>query len=454
MSYDQNDYLSQLTKQIDAQQEKAGKEKPTFNLRPRGVSIKSPNIIPKSPVTFEQVTRTVVVDPNKKPSKKEKKQKPEKKKEGGFTKEQRQAQYENQAKQKQEKKKSSSSGKHPSSPLKKTERFFTHIDDFKPEKNKKKLSINNDTVHPVIIKFAYKYADDRSYIGNSMAVEFLTAFKQVIMEFDAKDSGDDEKVTYFQAYKNLYESVNAMIGFIVEQRPLTTSLGNTITFFKNLLSQTDKNLSLVEAKEEICYAMDNFKRERIELSVREIVNHGVGVIKDGDSIMVFSCSEAVEQILISATNKGKKFKVIVVDSRPNHEGRKTLSNLSTAGIKCSFVSISAASYMMKETTKVLVGAASMLSNGFAVGRIGTASLALIANNFNIPFIICCETYKFSEKIYLDSSTNNELGNEDDILSIGKEEEILKGNEKNIHILNLIYDVTPKEFIHVVITERV
>ena len=108
--------------------------------------------------------------------------------------------------------------------------------------------------------------------------------------------------------------------------------------------------------------------------------------------------------------------------------------------------------MMKETTKVLVGAASMLSNGFAVGRIGTASLALIANNFNIPFIICCETYKFSEKIYLDSSTNNELGNQNDILSIEKEDQILKGNEKNIHILNLVYDVTPKEFIHVVITE--
>jgi translation initiation factor eIF-2B subunit delta len=467
MSYNQNEFLSQLTKEIDAQQENEKKTpQPKPQPRTRTISIKGDAksaFPPKSPVMFEQITRTTVVeDPKKK--KKEKQEKG--KKEGGMTKEQRQELYDNQTKQKQEKqekkKTTSTTGTSNSVPSKqKTERFYTHIQEYISEENKKKLPVNNESIHPVIIKFAYEYAQDQSYVGNQMAVKFLKSFQTVIMEYDPKEKSVEE-ITYFQTYKTLYESINAMIGFIVEQRPLTTSLASAIAFFKNKLTTTDKNLTLSEAKEEICEAMDAFIHDRIELSVKDIINHGTEIIKESDVIMIysrflfyfsnfFSCS-TVESILIAAHSQGKKFRVIVVDSRPNHEGRRVLSNLSSVGIKCTFINLSAISYMMKETTKVLIGASCMLSNGFAVARIGTASLALIADTFNIPFIVCCETYKFSEKIYLDSSTNNELGNEKDLLKIERQEQILTGNEKNIHLLNLIYDVTPKEFIHVVLTD--
>ena len=51
----------------------------------------------------------------------------------------------------------------------------------------------------------------------------------------------------------------------------------------------------------------------------------------------------------------------------------------------------------------------MLSNGTVMSRAGSAAVAMMATAFSKPVIICCETYKFHEKVQLDSITANELG---------------------------------------------
>lgn len=58
---------------------------------------------------------------------------------------------------------------------------------------------------------------------------------------------------------------------------------------------------------------------------------------------------------------------------------------------------------------VLVGAHSIHSNGSVYSRAGTALVAMLATQHSVPVIVCCETYKFSEAVQLDSFTKNELG---------------------------------------------
>ena len=53
-------------------------------------------------------------------------------------------------------------------------------------------------------------------------------------------------------------------------------------------------------------------------------------------------------------------------------------------------------------TKVLLGASSMLANGNVISRVGTSVVALMARQYNVPVLVACETYKFSEKVLLDS----------------------------------------------------
>ena len=58
---------------------------------------------------------------------------------------------------------------------------------------------------------------------------------------------------------------------------------------------------------------------------------------------------------------------------------------------------------------VLVGAHSIHSNGSVYSRAGTALVAMLAKQHSVPVVVCCETYKFSDGVQLDSFTKNELG---------------------------------------------
>ena len=94
----------------------------------------------------------------------------------------------------------------------------------------------------------------------------------------------------------------------------------------------------------------------------------------------------------------------------------------------------------------------MLSNGNLISRAGTAGVAMMAHRFNIPVMVCCETYKFVERAQLDSICFNELGNPDAIIEGGSYSVSDWRTTENLKLLNLNYDLTPIEFLSVIISE--
>lgn len=72
---------------------------------------------------------------------------------------------------------------------------------------------------------------------------------------------------------------------------------------------------------------------------------------------------------------------------------------------------------MSEVTKVFLGAAAVLANGTVISRAGCAAVAMMAAAHSTPVLICCETYKFHERVQLDAITNNELGDPRALLSV-------------------------------------
>ncbi|KAJ2383486.1 hypothetical protein GGI23_007131, partial [Coemansia sp. RSA 2559] len=64
---------------------------------------------------------------------------------------------------------------------------------------------------------------------------------------------------------------------------------------------------------------------------------------------------------------------------------------------------------------VFLGAEALFANGAMLSRAGTAIVALAAHSHQIPVIVSCETYKFSERIQLDAVVNNELGVPDTLM---------------------------------------
>mmetsp|Transcript_16806 Transcript_16806/g.19359 ORF Transcript_16806/g.19359 Transcript_16806/m.19359 type:complete len:120 (-) Transcript_16806:247-606(-) len=97
---------------------------------------------------------------------------------------------------------------------------------------------------------------------------------------------------------------------------------------------------------------------------------------------------------------------------------------------------------MKDITKVFLGAEALMSNGSVFGPVGTACVALAAQS--VPVLVCGETYKISNRVQLESFTNNELGNPANVM---------KGPlGDNLRLIALTYDITPASFVSGIITE--
>ena len=237
--------------------------------------------------------------------------------------------------------------------------------------------------------------------GNARCIAMLHAFQQAIKDYSTppqKSLGRD-----------LTTKIGGYVSFFNECRPLSVSMGNAIRFLKNLIAKLPLNLPESEVKATLCSDIDRFINEKIIIADEVIVRHAATKIRDGDVLLTYGSSCAVEMLLLYAHELGKEFRVVVVDSRPKLEGQALLRRLIGRGLSCTYTHINAISYMMHKVTRVFLGAAAVLSNGTVYSRVGTAAVAMVANAFHVPVLICCEAYKFHERVQLDSICFNELG---------------------------------------------
>lgn len=81
-------------------------------------------------------------------------------------------------------------------------------------------------------------------------------------------------------------------------------------------------------------------------------------------------------------------------------------------------------------------------------------VAMMAKANNKPVLLCCETYKFCERVQTDSFVFNELGDPSDLVDLGRRGNVLDSWKETpaLKILNLVLDATPPQFVDMVITE--
>ncbi len=109
---------------------------------------------------------------------------------------------------------------------------------------------------------------------------------------------------------------------------------------------------------------------------------------------------------------------------------------------------------------MLIGAHAILANGYVLNDIGSSQIALVAKSFNVPVVVCCETYKFCDKVQTDALINNELDDSLKMLYFTNSKQLtplieyMNENKscENINLLNLTYDITSPSFISCVITD--
>ncbi|XP_061977566.1 uncharacterized protein LOC133698603 [Populus nigra] len=305
-----------------------------------------------------------------------------------------------------------------------------------------------DPMHPAVYKVGLQYLSGDICGGNARCIAMLQAFQEAIKDY----STPPEKTLT----RDLTAKIGSYVSFLIECRPLSISMGNAIRFLKNRIAKLPLSLSESEAKTNLHSDIDRFINEKIIIADKVIVKHAVTKISDGDVLLIYGSSSAVEMVLLHAHELGKQFRVVVVDSRPKLEGQLLLRRLVGKGINCTYTHINAISYIMHEVTRVFLGASSVLSNGTVYSRVGTACVAMVAHSFHVPVLVCCEAYKFHERVQLDSICSNELGDPDVISKVHGREDInfLDGSDNSaiLQLLNLIYDATPSDYVSMIITD--
>ncbi|XP_072552623.1 translation initiation factor eIF2B subunit delta isoform X2 [Salminus brasiliensis] len=308
------------------------------------------------------------------------------------------------------------------------------------------ISIPATVIHPSIVRLGLQYSQGIVAGSNARSVALLHAFKQVIQDYSTPPNEE--------LARDLVNKLKPYISFLNQCRPLSASMGNAIKYIKKEISNIPSQCKEEEAKKKLLSYVDSYVNEKITLAAKAISKYAIDKISDGDVILVYGCSSLVNHILCDAFEKQRKFRVIVVDSRPRLEGREALRRLVNRGIRCTYVLISAVSYVLPEVSKVFLGAHALLANGYVMSRVGTSQIALVAKAYNVPVLVCCETYKFCERVQTDSFVSNELDDPDDLIVTRKGKTHLADwqSETSLGLLNLVYDVTPPDFVDLVITE--
>ena len=231
-------------------------------------------------------------------------------------------------------------------------------------------------------------------------------------------------------------------------------MGNAIRWLKLEISNVDPDTPESQAKTELCESIDNFIRERITVADQVISSSAAEKIQEGDVILTFAKSSIVQQTIVEAYQRGTKFRVIVVDSRPLFEGKHLARALANLGLQVQYSLTHAIGHAVKDATKVFLGAHAMLSNGRLYSRVGTAIVAMMAKEADIPVIVCCESLKFTDKVALDSIVTNEVAPPDELTIQGDSASPLSKwhDSPNLQLLNIMHDVTPAEYINMVVTE--
>ena len=229
----------------------------------------------------------------------------------------------------------------------------------------------------------------------------LTAFKCAI-----KDYATPKNISL---QRHLQTYLSKQIDFLSSCRVLAASMKHAIRSLKVNISGLNIDIPDSNAKSLLCNEIDSYIQVKITGAGQSIVKKALEHIHHGDVILTHSRSAVVLSVFQAAQDAGVEFRVIVCDSRPKLEGKELVKRLVAYGISCSYVMTSALGIVMKEVTKVIIGASALFSNGAVMSRAGTAVVAMMAHEYQIPVIVCCESYKFSDTVRLDSFVWNEIG---------------------------------------------
>ncbi|MET1129225.1 MAG: S-methyl-5-thioribose-1-phosphate isomerase [Thermoproteota archaeon] len=192
----------------------------------------------------------------------------------------------------------------------------------------------------------------------------------------------------------------------------------------------------------------------------ELSRIGARLIEDGDTILTHCNTGAFATsgygtalgVIRAAVEQGKRVRVIATETRPVLQGaRLTVWELVKEGIDVILVTDSMVGYIMHRglVDKVIVGADRITADGYVANKIGTYSIAVLADKHSVPFYVAAPTSTFDLTMEGPSIPIEERDPDEVRTVLGK----LRITVPEVPVLNPSFDITPPELVTAIITEK-
>jgi ribose 1,5-bisphosphate isomerase len=220
-------------------------------------------------------------------------------------------------------------------------------------------------------------------------------------------------------------------------RPIEIELGSLINLVLFKISQNEAE-DMWNLKEYAVSVCDQQIQEN-EQAMDRLIQNGAKQIQNSDRILTHCHSRTIVSILREAKKQGKDFTVYVTETRPRNQGLITAKDLLESRIKVVYGVDSDMGFMMKKSSKLLVGCDAILPDGSIVNKIGTLPMAIVAKAFGKPVLVAGLTSKLTHKVEIEEREPEEV----------VDPKKLKGAK----IINPAFDVTPSDYVDFIITEK-
>ena len=151
--------------------------------------------------------------------------------------------------------------------------------------------------------------------------------------------------------------------------------------------------------------------------------------------------------------KGYDFRVFADETRPALQGaRLTAWELMKSGVDVTLICDNMASSVMQKgwIDAVVVGCDRMAANGDGANKIGTSAVAILANEYGIPFYMFVPTSTIDLETETGADIKIELRDGKEITDLWYEHPMAP---EGVKTYNPSFDVTPARYITAVVTER-
>ncbi len=193
---------------------------------------------------------------------------------------------------------------------------------------------------------------------------------------------------------------------------------------------------------------------------RSMGGHGAQVVPDGARVLTHCNAGALATagygsalgVIRAAVEQGKKIAVFADETRPFLQGaRLTAWELVRDGINTTVITESMAGPLMRagEIDLVVVGADRIAANGDTANKIGTYTVAVMANEHNLPFYVAAPLSTIDLSTPDGDHIPIEERDQREVSHLGASQLTPVG----AHIRNPAFDVTPYRYITGIITER-